>query len=170
MKLFDMLSSTKRPDKNTPLRTQEEVREAILGINRPTAPFRIIDGQKDNVDLIAEWRIVDADWFELFAKAGIKSVFRIFMKFDAEKHEVRTSDREYNISWKAGIPEISFAAEYFQGQKQSIEFGTAYAYTEELTPGQVYKYRFSTHEIKKPIQEAVIGCGWTFKGVAFGKL
>ena len=42
--------------------------------------------------------------------------------------------------------------------------------TEELSPGQVYKYRFSTNEIKKPIQEAVTACGWDYKGVAFGKL
>ena len=46
----------------------------------------------------------------------------------------------------------------------------AYTFTEELTPGQVYKYRFNTNEIKKPIQEAVSACGWSYKGVAFGKL
>jgi len=39
-----------------------------------------------------------------------------------------------------------------------------------LKPGVVYNYRFSTSEIKKPIQEAVAACGWGYKGVAFGKL
>jgi len=51
-----------------------------------------------------------------------------------------------------------------------VEFGAAYAFTEELKPGVVYNYRFSTSEIKKPIQEAVTACGWDYKGVAFGKL
>jgi len=52
----------------------------------------------------------------------------------------------------------------------SVEFGAAYAFTEELKPGVVYNYRFSTNEIKKPIQEIVTACGWDYKGVAFGKL
>ena len=57
--------------------------------------------------------------------------------------------------WRAGVPSLSVSASKFQGQKTSIEFGTAYASTEEPKPGQVHKYRFSTNEIKKPIQETV---------------
>ena len=92
------------------------------------------------------------------------------MKFDEAKHEVRAKDEEYTVEWRAGVPSLSMSASKFQGQTTSVEFGTAYAFTEELKPGQVYKYRFSTSEIKKPIQEAVAACGWTYKGVAFGKL
>jgi len=62
------------------------------------------------------------------------------------------------------------AASAFRGQKQSIEFGKAYAFTETLAPGQVYNYRFDTRELKQPIQETVTSCGWTYKGVTFGKL
>jgi hypothetical protein len=68
------------------------------------------------------------------------------------------------------VPSLSVSASKFSGQKTSIEFGTAYAFTEEFKPGQVYNYRFNTNEIKKPIQEAVTACGWTYKGIAFGKL
>ncbi len=92
------------------------------------------------------------------------------MKFDEARHEVRAKDEEYTVEWRAGVPSLSVAASKFSGQKTSIEFGTAYAFTEELKPGQVYNYRFNTNEIKKPIQEAVTDCGWTYKGVAFGKL
>ena len=92
------------------------------------------------------------------------------MKFDPSKNEVRAKDEEYTLEWRAGVPTLSLAASKFQGQMTSVEFGTAYAFTEELAPGQVYKYRFSTNEIKKPIQEAVAACGWNYKGVAFGKL
>jgi hypothetical protein len=52
----------------------------------------------------------------------------------------------------------------------SAEFGAGYAFTETLGPGQVYKYRFNTNEIKKPIQEVTAACGWRYKGIAFGKL
>jgi hypothetical protein len=146
------------------------VYERIMSLNRPSAPYQIIDGKPHNVDLIAEWKIVDARWYEVFAKASLTKVFRIHMKLDPTKREVRAQDQELNVSWKAGVPSLSFDASFFKGQKSSISFGTGYAFTEQLAPGQVYKYKFNTSELKKPIQEAVAACGWTYKGVAFGKL
>ena len=160
----------KKPNKNTPVLSVEEVRQRLLALNRETAPYQIRDGSSEGVDLIAEWKIVDAKWYEIFAKANLTKVFRIYMKFDEAKHEVRAKDEEYTVEWRAGVPSLSIAASKFSGQKTSIEFGTAYAFTEELKPGQVYNYRFNTNEIKKPIQEAVTACGWTYRGIAFGKL
>ena len=160
----------KKPKKNTPVLPVEDVRQRLLALNRETAPYQIRDGSAEGVDLIAEWKIVDARWYEIFAKANLTKVFRIYMKFDEARHEVRAKDEEYTVEWRAGVPSLSLSASKFSGQKTSIEFGTAYAFTEELKPGQVYNYRFNTNEIKKPIQEAVTDCGWTYKGVAFGKL
>ncbi len=160
----------KKKDSGQPACTPQVVIERILALNRPTAPYQIINGKEENVHLIAEWKIVDAQWYEIFAKASLEKVFRIYMKLDPAKKEVRAVDREYTVSWRAGIPSISLVASAFRGQMTSVEFGTAYAFTEELKPGQVYKYRFSTNEIKNPIKEAVEACGWKYKGVAFGKL
>lgn len=170
MGILDFLTSTKRPAAGTAVRAPQEVRTALLSLNRPTAPYRLIEGKAESVDLIAEWRIVDAKWYEIFAKAGLSKVFRIYLKLDQEKHEVRASDREYTLAWSAGVPTLSLAASAFKGQKQEIEFGKAYAFTETLAPGQVYNYRFNTKELKQPIQDAVTGCGWTYRGIAFGKL
>jgi hypothetical protein len=170
MGFFDFLTSNKRPSSGTPVLSEQEVRARLMGLNRPTAPYQIMDGTAESVDLIAEWKIVDAQWYEIFAKAGLSKVFKIYLKLDPSAHEVRGMDREYTISWSAGAPKLSVAVSSFKGQTQSIEFGKAYAFTETLTPGQVYNYRFDTREIKKPIQDAVTSCGWTYKGVAFGKL
>ncbi|MDP2995422.1 MAG: hypothetical protein Q8N46_09925 [Anaerolineales bacterium] len=160
----------KKPASNVPALPPQEVLTRLLALNRPTAPYHIMDGRTENVDLIAEWKIVDAQWYEIFAKANLTKVFRIYLKLDPEKHEMRAQDHEYTVSWRAGVPNLSLAVSSFKGQMTSVEFGTAYAFTEELAPGQVYKYRFNTNELKKPIQEAVAACGWTYKGVAFGKL
>lgn len=170
MGLLDWLTGTKRPETGVATCSAQEVRERILAINRPTAPFRIIDGADEGVDLIAEWRIVDAQWYEIFAKAGLEKVFRVFMKLDEADHEVRTKDHEYTLSWSAGVPTLGVSMEKFSGQKTSFQFGTAYAFTEELRPGEVYRYRFATGELKDPIQDVVTDCGWTWKGVAFGRL
>lgn len=146
------------------------MRERILAINRPSAPFQVIDGRDEGVDLIAEWKLVDAQWYEIFAKAGPEKVFRFHLRFDADEHEVRSKDHEYTVAWSAGVPRLELSRSKTIGQTQSVQFGTTYAFTEELRPGQVYTYRFSTGELKRPIQEAVTDCGWTYKGVTFGRL
>ena len=170
MGIFDSLSSTKRPPAGTPVLAKAQLTARLMGLNRPTAPYRVLEGADEGVDLVAEWRIVDAQWYEIFAKAGLSKVFRIYLKFDEASHEVRAMDREYSVTWTAGVPKLSIVASAFRGQMQTVEFGKAYAFTEKLEGGEVYSYRFDTREIKKPIQDAVIACGWTYKGVAFGKL
>jgi len=79
-------------------------------------------------------------------------------------------DREYSVSWSVSVPSLSLEVSTFRGRTHAIEFGRAYAFTEELRYGEVYNYRFDTREIKKPVQDVVTSCGWTYKGVAFGKL
>lgn len=170
MAMFDFLTSTRRPAAGVQALPADELYTRLLHLNRPGAPYRIIDGAPEHVDLVGEWKIVEAEWYELFAKAGISKVFRIFLKFDEGKSQVRALDREYGVAWKAGIPQLSITASGFRGQKQSVEFGRAYAFSETLEPGVVYNYRFDTREMKKPIQEAVTASGWTYRGVAFGRL
>jgi hypothetical protein len=170
MGLLDFLTSTKRPKADVPVLSADEVRKRLLSVNRPTAPYRVIEGASEGVDVIAEWKIIDAAWNEIFSKAGLSKTFSIFMKLHPEIHEVRAVDREFSISWSAGLPTVELAVSASRGQTLSIEFGKAYAFTETLSPGQVYNYHFDTSEIKKTIQEAVTSCGWTYKGVVFGKL
>ena len=82
MGLFSKKSSPASVKATSP----KEVIDAILKLNRPTAPYQIVRGKKEGVDLIAEWKIVDAKWYVIFAKAGLKKVFKIYMKLDTEKH------------------------------------------------------------------------------------
>ncbi len=165
MGLFDFLTSTRRPAAGVPVLGAEQVKQKLLDANRATAPFRIVDGKADGVDVVAEWKVVDAQWYQIFEKAGYKKTFRILMKLDPVKHEVRAVDREFEVEWAAGVPRLSITAKAFSGQKQEISFGQGYAFTEELRPGQVYNYRFNTKELKQPLQDAVTSSGWTYKGV-----
>jgi hypothetical protein len=153
-----------------PPRSPDEVRNALLAVNRPTAPFVVRDGSPERVDLVAEWRIVDATWYEIFAKAGLSKVFRILMRLDPAGCEVRAVDEEWEVQWQAGVPTLSVSKEKFRGQKASIQFGQGYAFTERGQYGEVYNYRFNTREIKDPLKEAAKASGWKWNGVAFGKL
>jgi hypothetical protein len=113
--LFDFLTSTKRPSVSTPVLAADEVRKRLLNVNRPTAPYHLIDAASEGVDVIAEWKIVDASWRVIFAKAGLTKSFKIHMKLHPEKHEVRAVDREYIVSWPAGVPAVTLAVSAFRG-------------------------------------------------------
>jgi hypothetical protein len=122
-------------------------------------------------DLVAEWRIVDAKWYEIFAKAGLKKGAQVLLRLDAEAGEARNVQRDYSIEWRAGLPHLAFSAEGFRGQKVEMSFGTGFAFREEdLGFGKVYEYRFRTAELVGPLQEVVARMGWTWRPVAFGRL
>jgi hypothetical protein len=147
-----------------------KLRAALLAINRPTAPFQVRKGEAGEAELVAEWKIVDASWYEIFAKAHLDKAFKVLMRLDEAAHEVRNVDQQWEIAWKAGIPSLSLAASGFRGQQVSIEFGKAYGFTETLAPGEIYNYRFATKELKDPLRKVVAAHGWTWRRVAFGKL
>lgn len=170
MGIFNFITGSKSAPAGVPRQPKAALREALLGLNRDSAPWQVRDGEPEGVDLVAEWKIVDARWYEIFAKASLTKVFKVLMKFDEEKGEVRSVDQEWTVEWRAGVPTLKLSAEAFRGQKVEMSFGTAYAFKENLEFGQVYEYRFKTAEIKAPLQEAAAKAGWGWKGVAFGKL
>lgn len=102
-----------------------------MAANRDTAPFIIRDGGQEGVDLVAEWKIVDARWYEVFAKVGLERTFKVLMRLDAGTGEMRAVDQEWSVEWRARVPSLSLAASAFRGQKMEMSFGTAYAFREE---------------------------------------
>ena len=170
MRMFDWLTGSKSAPAGVARQPASALRQQLLAINRDTAPFIVRDGAPESVDLVAEWKIVDARWYEIFAKASLTKVFKVLMKFDEAAGEVRAVDQEWTVAWRAGVPALALSAEAFRGQKVEMSFGTAYAFKEDLSFGQVYEYRFKTSEVKDPLQKVVAESGWGWKGVAFGKL
>lgn len=170
MGLFDWMTGSKSAPPGVPRLDVRALREQLLAVNRDTAPFIVRDGAPEGVDMVAEWRIVDARWYEIFAKAGIQRVFKVLMKFDAAKGEVRAVDQAWEVEWRAGVPVLSAQAEGFRGQSWEKSFEAVYAFREDLSWGEVYSYRFDTDEIKKPLVAATQKAGWGWRGVAFSKL
>jgi hypothetical protein len=170
MGLFDWLSGRKPPPAGIKKQPVKNLRAALMAVNRKDRPFRVRSGEAEDVDLVAEWRIVDAKWYEIFAKAGIKRVFKVLMKFDSNKREVRASDQEWEVEWRAGTPTLSIAGSAFRGRKWEKSFETVYAFREDGSFGEVYDYKFDTSEIKGPLIAAAHEAGWGWRGVAFGKL
>lgn len=171
MGFFDVFTGRKAPPAGTPRQDSSALREALLALNRHSAPFVVREGGPEGADLTAEWRIVEARWYEIFAKAGFKKGAQVLLRLDDEAGEVRAIDRDYTVEWRAGRPALAFAAQGFRGQKIEMSFGAGAAFREEdLRAGKVYEYRFTSRELKGPLQEVAALHGWTWRPVAFGRL
>ncbi|MEO7222461.1 MAG: hypothetical protein ABIY37_08310 [Devosia sp.] len=170
MGLFDFITGNKSPAAGVPRAPASTLRDALLTLNREGSPWQVRDGAPDGCDLVAGWKIVDARWYEIFAKASLTKVSKTLIKFDNANGEVRSVDQDWTVEWRAGVPALSLSAEAFRGQKVEVSFGTAIGFREDFSPGIIYEYRFATKEMKEPLQNAVVANGWSWKGVAFGKL
>jgi hypothetical protein len=165
MGLLDKLKGTKPAKEGVTPVSVDDLRSVLLGLNRETAPWQVRDGAEDDCDLVAEWRIVDAEWHGIFFEYGLNKVFRVKMKFDEEDHEVRNVDEQASVDWRDGIPYVSKS--WSRGQMNEIQSGKALGFTEEGEFGEVYNYSFRSSEIKNPLRDAVTEHGWGWKAVSF---
>ena len=170
MRFLDYLSSTRRPTPETPVLGGAAVRERILSLNRPTAPYQVRHGAVEHVDLVAEWKVLDESWSEIFSKAGMRRAFSIHMRLDEGRHNVRAIDYMRELSWEVGVRRARIQASWYRGQISETSFGRGYVFTENLSPTVAYDYRFQSAEIKSLLQEAVTSAGWTYKGIMFGRV
>lgn len=175
MGFLDKLKGVKGPVEGALLAGPEELQQKLLALNAGQVPFTVAPGSGgEEGDLIVEWKIVEAQWYEIFAKAGLEKSHRILLSLDRSSNEVRALEQSSEVSWEAGVPTLKLSAEKFQGRTMGTkEFGKAYAFTgvNPLSFGEVYNYRFDVSEMKDPIISVVTNNGWSFVPVlSRGKL
>ena len=113
MGFMDSLKGITRAKLGVSPLSKEELLTKLLDLNNEDLPFNV---EKDSdVDLLAQWKIVDASWYEIFAKANLEKVHKIQLSLDEIKSTVRVLEESYSVSWRAGVPAISFKMEKFQG-------------------------------------------------------
>jgi hypothetical protein len=163
MGILDFLRGIKRPESGMAQQPRDELQRRLLALQHEQVPFTI--RPDDESDLVAEWRIVDASWYEIFARAGLKKTHRIYLRLDEGRHEVRALEESWEVEWEAGVPRLSLSIQKQQGRTLgSRSFGTGYAFkgVNPLSFGEVYDYRFDVSEMKDPIVHTVLAGGWTW--------
>ena len=160
---MDSLRGIKRPGPGIAPVSQDELKKKILGLGGEKIPFKITES--DQTDILVELKVVDAEWYEFFAKAGLEKSYQIYLLLDDAKKEVRALEKIGEVSWKKGVPTISYSKSSFQGRTIAYkEFGTSYAFKEPKPSsfGKVYEYSFDVNDVKNPLIEIVTTSGWSY--------
>ncbi len=137
----------------------------LLALNDESKPYRIVQGE--DTDLVAEWKIVDAEWYGIFSKSGLKDTYKARLLLDETRHSVRCFEELGSVTWSAGTdgltPHISYQKTFFRGRiLYKKEWAKGYGIRELNPPeaGKIYDYKFDINEIRGPIIVTVEDNGW----------
>src|SRR5258708_12908806 len=89
------------------------LKEALLALNRGSAPWHVRDGALEGTDLIVEWKILDAQWSEIFSRSERRKVFKIYLFLDDVKKTVRSLDADWDVECAARTPHHPLPSEHF---------------------------------------------------------
>ncbi|MGW6140247.1 hypothetical protein ACWFRM_39750 [Streptomyces sp. NPDC055144] len=168
MGLFDKLTGTKHPDAGVTPRPAGEVRSALLAINGSDVPYVVRNGTPaERADLVAEWRVLEPAWRTFFSRSQLNRTLKTRMRLDAESHEVRALDEQWEVAWVGDTPRLARSREYSRGQVTTVSRQWE---VQRGPDGRLHKtevFRFDPAEMKVPLQDVVLGAGWTWRGVVF---
>jgi len=160
---FQYLGGKKRS--TIPPISKGELIDKLLALNNPSKPYKIVKGSDS--DLVAEWKIVDTQWYGIFNKSGLKKSYRITLLLDEVRKSVRCYEELGEISWSAGldgpVPRVSYSKSFFRGRifySKEHAIGYGIKQLRPLEAGKIYDYKFDVNEIRGPIILTVEENGW----------
>ena len=162
-------ASTVDPQAGTKPLLKQDLIQILLSVNDPKLPWQIKRGDKE--DLIAEWKIVDEKWVDLFAANKISLVHKLRFRIDDRTHTVHAQDVERRVSYRVGVDGRPQATLHWSGHRgidfydyeRGLTFGVIFK-DGKLQIGEAYNYKFNLNEMKQPLIDAVTKGGWRWKG------
>ncbi|MPY49007.1 hypothetical protein [Streptomyces acidicola] len=170
MGLFDKLTGTKRPADGIAPRSADEVHAALFGLNSPDVPYVIRGGHAEDadVDLVAEWRVLEPAWRTFFLRTQLSRTFKVQMRLVPEKHEVRALDQQFEVDWVGDTPRLALSSEAQRGQVKTVSKRWSLGRGEDGSRDETFS--FDSDDLKTPLQSVVLKSGWIWRGVITGKL
>ncbi len=145
------------------------LRERLLALNESNRPYRLVAAK--DCDLELHWDVVEASWYELFAKVKLTTKYRARMLFDESRHELRWNEylrtSNFFLGFDGWRPCFSWSIRVQSGYINVIWRGRAYGILSGFPPriGRVYDFSLDTVQAKKEISGVANRSGWTFRPV-----
>lgn len=136
------------------------LREEIEAINRFDVPVQVIQKGKK---YIITWNYVDAKWWGVLSKSGLKKVYELHVKLNEEKREAILIDVNKTVSWGVSPIKVSVYGGYQRGIAFGYEAGIQWGITEAFELGKIYKFQFRPSEIKDPVLNTILESGWNVR-------
>jgi hypothetical protein len=170
MGLFDKLTGTKHPEDGVAPRPAEEVRTALLGLNRPDVPYIIRNGAAEDADLVAEWRMAEPAWQAIFVESQLTRAVRIRLRLVEADHEVRVLEEGWEVTRVGNPPKLKISGAYSRGPDRTVSRHYTVKRGDSGGLEATETFRFDNSELRNPLQNAVLKSGWTWRSLIFGKL
>lgn len=149
-RLWNRLTGTRHPEAGVAPLPAAEVRAALLALNGPAVPYRVRNAlPAEKADLVAECRV---------PRVGV--ALRTRMRLVPDKHEVRVVEERWE-----NRSDGAAGSQYGRGHAPAVYRQTE---TEQGPDGRRRKvevFRFDTREMSDPLRDAVLGAGWSWRGV-----
>ncbi|WP_320777249.1 hypothetical protein [Streptomyces sp. CRN 30] len=165
MGLFDKLTGTKRPADGVEPRPVEEVWAALLGVNRPDAPYVVREGAADDADLVAEWRMAEPAWQVVFVESQLTRAVRIRMRLVPKSCEVRALEESWEVTRVGNPPQLRMSGSYSRGPDRTVSRHYVVRRGENGSLEKTETFRFNSADLRDPLQDAVLRSGWVWRGV-----
>ncbi len=110
--------------------------------------------------------IVDAKWYTILYKNGLKKAFTIDATLDESKGAVQTTDTLYELDWQGGAdagtlaPRLGGKISVQKGEVWSYQAGKQYGISQDGKVGETAAYSFSSSEAKKWLDSQLKEAGW----------
>ncbi|BAG18249.1 MULTISPECIES: hypothetical protein [Streptomyces] len=170
MGFFDKLTGTKHPEAGLAPCPAEELRAALLGLNRPDVPYVISDGSAQGADLVAQWRIDEPAWQTFFIGSQLTHAIRIRMRLAEDVPEVRAVEESWEVTRVGNPPRLQTSAEYGRGGGRTVSRRYTFQRGESGRLEATESFSFDSAQLTDPLRETALTSGWTWRGVVFGKL
>ncbi|MEU0597700.1 hypothetical protein ABZ484_05520 [Streptomyces sp. NPDC006393] len=168
---FDRLTGTKYPDSGVPPLASPEVRAALLALNGAGNPYLVRNARPaEKADLVVDWRMPEPGAGSSYSTRRREQSIKTRIRLDASRREARAVDEWRKVVRVGNPPGLTVGREHGRGPVNMVYREWTYERGPDGRRRRVEAFRFDSREVKVPLQEAVLGAGWTWRGVVFGRL
>lgn len=167
-RFWDKYTGTRCPDNSVARLPALELRAALLALNGPEVPFIVRNARHgENADLVAEWRIGEPAWQTFFVRSQLDHQLRIRIRLVPGKCEVRALEEQWEVTWVGNTPKVATSGTYSRGPATTVSKRWTYERGPDGRRRWVETFAFDSRKMKNPLRNAVLGAGWTWRGVVF---
>ncbi|WP_028582800.1 hypothetical protein [Desulfogranum japonicum] len=133
------------------------LRQKIQEINDFDSPIQALEKGKN---LIVRWNYVDAKWWGILSRRGMKKTYELKIRFNDTTKTATLVDIIKMVSFGKGPTSARYSFFYACGLWVFNESEIAWGLTDNFKIGKVYEYSFSDSEIKVPVINTINVNGW----------